>query len=120
MSNAINWFSIPVSDLSKAKSFYEKVLDIQLQEVAMGSDKMAFFPADEGVGGSLNHQTGEFSRLQYVSIYLSTNDLNGSLERVEASGGKLISGKTQISPEFGYFGVIADPEGNLIGLHSYN
>ncbi len=119
MTNAINWFSIPVKDLSRARKFYEDILKIEMNEMNMGPSKMAFFPTKDGVGGSLNHQEQNFKPLQYVSVYLSTSDLEGSLSRVSNSGGNLITEKTQISPDFGYFGVISDTEGNIVGLHSY-
>ena len=119
MKNAINWFSIPVQDLKRARTFYEKVLQLEINEVNMGPSKMGFFPTQDGVGGSLNQVDENFNALNYVSVYLSAGDLQGSLDRVEANGGKLITDKTQISPEFGFFGVIADTEQNLVGLHSY-
>lgn len=122
MKNAINWFSIPVSDLNRAKSFYETILDESLIEVDMDGGKMAFFPTqDQGVGGSLNLPQGEFQALDNdnVPIYLSTKNLDASLARVNAAGGQVLLGKTAISPDFGQFGIIADSEGNKVGLHTY-
>jgi len=36
------------------------------------------------------------------------------------TGGKIVVGKKQISPEIGYFAIIVDTEGNRIYLHSMN
>ena len=35
-------------------------------------------------------------------------------------GGAIVLGKTQISPEVGYFAIIDDTEGNRVYLHSMN
>lgn len=123
MKNAINWFNIPISDYDRAKSFYETILDIQLMDFDMDGSKMAFFPADEdGVGGSLSESQGQFSPLvnDNVSIYLNAPNLQESLNKVDSAGGKLIMDKTMISPDFGFFGLIVDTEGNKIGLHAPN
>jgi hypothetical protein len=45
-SNAITWFEIPVSDMKRAKKFYETVLDIQLTTAKAEGDMeaMELFP----------------------------------------------------------------------------
>lgn len=39
-------------------------------------------------------------------------------DKIEASGGKIMVPKTQISPEYGYMAMFVDTEGNRIALHS--
>ena len=36
MAHALNWFEIPVTDFTRAKAFYEKVLGITIEPMAMG------------------------------------------------------------------------------------
>ena len=33
-TNAINWFEIPATDISRAKKFYESIFEIAMQEIA--------------------------------------------------------------------------------------
>ncbi|MBC8006378.1 MAG: VOC family protein, partial [Verrucomicrobia bacterium] len=40
------------------------------------------------------------------------------LDRVIAAGGEVITHKTKINDEYGYYAVFEDPEGNHISLHS--
>jgi predicted enzyme related to lactoylglutathione lyase len=40
--------------------------------------------------------------------------------RLFAAGGKIVLGKTEISPEIGFYAIIVDTEGNRIYLHSMN
>lgn len=42
--NALNWFEIPVSDIKRAKAFYETTFGIKMEEQEMMGMKMAFFP----------------------------------------------------------------------------
>ena len=34
--NPVGWFEIPVADMDRAKAFYEKALDIQIQVMDFG------------------------------------------------------------------------------------
>ena len=53
MKNLLAWFEIPVLDMSRAKTFYETVLDIEITTVEFGGFKMGWFPRpEEGAAGS--------------------------------------------------------------------
>jgi len=59
MTNAINWFEIPVTDFARAKKFYETVLNIKIMEMPFPHGKYGMFPFDMekgGVGGGLTHR----------------------------------------------------------------
>jgi predicted enzyme related to lactoylglutathione lyase len=120
MQNLINWFEIPVADLSRAKKFYGHILHMELKEVDMFGSKMAFFPADgENVSGALVQGDDYKPSTEGTLVYLNGGkDLETTLSKVEAAGGKIFVPKTQISPEMGYFAVFMDSEGNKMALHS--
>ena len=48
-------------------------------------------------------------------MYASTDDLDGTLERVGELGGETVVPPTEI-PGFGFFAMFRDPGGNIIGL----
>ncbi len=55
-TNAINWFEIPAKDISRAKTFYESIFEIKMEEMEMADMKYAMFPFDQmkgKVGGGL-------------------------------------------------------------------
>ena len=123
MKNAISWFEIPVSDLTRAQKFYETVLGVTLNALDLPNIKMRMFPLDDmtGVGGALADSGGfhKPSMTEGPVIYLNANpDVQNVLDKVEAAGGRIMIAKTEISPEFGYMAMIIDSEGNRIGLHS--
>jgi predicted enzyme related to lactoylglutathione lyase len=124
MDNAISWFEIPATDLSRAQQFYETIFQIELQPLDLDNFKMRMFPIENmmtGIGGALIDSGGfhQPSATHGPLIYLNGNpDVQIILDRVEAAGGKIIVPKTQISEDYGYMGVFIDTEGNRIGLHN--
>jgi len=122
-TNAISWFEIAATDLTRATKFYESIFDTELIPLDLPEIKMRMFPVADmmnGVGGALVDSSGfhKPSATDGPLIYLNGNpDLQTILDRVEAAGGKITVPKTLISPEYGFMGVFIDTEGNRIGLH---
>ena len=119
----VTWFEIPVSDIMRAKEFYENVFNISIQLADMGPLKMGWFPEDEsvqGANGSLVFHEDFYmpDREKGSLIYFNCEDLSVELARVQAAGGEVIVEKKQIAPDVGYMGVFIDTEGNRIALHS--
>ena len=50
--NPVNWFEIPVTDLDRAKAFYEQVVGTNLDVFDRGAVRMAWFPRPENAVGS--------------------------------------------------------------------
>ncbi|MDR3693985.1 VOC family protein [Mucilaginibacter sp.] len=123
-TNALNWFEISVSDMARAKKFYEEVFSIELHETEMMGMKMAFFPGDGmngKVGGGLVEGPYHKPSADGAKIYLNANpDLDVALGKVEAGGGKVTMPKTKISDEVGYMASFIDSEGNGMAMHSNN
>jgi uncharacterized protein len=124
MNNAISWFEIPATDLSRAQKFYETLFGITMIPMDMEDIRMRMFPLDDmmtQVGGALVDSNG-FHKPSVTDgplIYLNGNpNVQTIIDKVEAAGGKIMVPKTQISPEYGYMAVFVDTEGNRIGLHS--
>jgi predicted enzyme related to lactoylglutathione lyase len=123
-TNAISWFEIPATDLTRAQKFYETIFDMQMIPLDLPNFKMRMFPLEDmqnGVGGALVDSGGfhKPSGTDGPLIYLNGNpDVQQVLNKVEAAGGKIMVPKTEISPEYGFMAVIIDSEGNRIALHN--
>jgi len=123
MTNAINWFEIPVSDYERAKKFYSHVLGVSIIDHHMGDKNMKYgiFPYDmenHKVGGALLEMDGMIPSTDGSTVYLNGgDDLNVPLSRVEAAGGKVLMPKTDIQ-ENGFIAQFADTEGNRVAFHS--
>jgi len=120
-TNALNWFEIPATDISRAKTFYENIFEIKMGEMEMPGMKYAMFPFDPTkgkVGGGLAQSPMHIPGTTGSIIYLNANpDLQNVLNRVEKAGGKITMPKTSIG-ENGFMAFFTDTEGNAMGLHS--
>ncbi len=122
--NAISWFEIPATDLSRAQKFYETIFNIQMIPFDTPNFQMSMFPVEDmmnGIGGAISKAEGFYkpSASDGPLVYLNANpDVQNVLDKIEAAGGKIVVPKTQISPEFGYMAVFLDTEGNRVALHS--
>jgi len=119
-SNPVNWFEIPVSDMARAKAFYEDVLGVTLTENRMGTAEMAWFPMTRGAGGA----TGTLMRAEGYEpsqagtlVYFSVPDIEAALGRAAEVGGRTLQGRTNIG-QHGFVAHLEDSEGNRVALHS--
>lgn len=121
--NILNWFEISVSDIARAKKFYEEIFSIKMEDSEMMDMQMAFFPFDMNgkVSGGLVHGPYHKPSIDGAKIYLNANpDLNVALGKIEKAGGQIIMPKTKISDDVGYMAFFTDTEGNAVALHSNN
>ena len=122
MTNAINWFEIPVTDFSRAKKFYETLYGIAIMEMPHPVHKYGLLPADMqngGIGGGIVQGEGLVPSATGTLVYLNGGeDLSVPLSKVEAAGGKIVMPKTNIGQN-GFMAHIMDTEGNKIALHSF-
>jgi len=120
--NAINWFEVPVSEMDRAKTFYETVFDIKMEVMDMMGMDMAFFPAEPGngkVSGALVKGPMHKPSLEGAILYFNGNpDLSLALSRVEGAGGKITMPKTKINDDVGHMAFFIDTEGNMVAMHS--
>ncbi|MEX0288407.1 MAG: VOC family protein [Flavobacteriaceae bacterium] len=122
--NAIGWFELPVSDMDRAKRFYETVLDIEISVHDLGGLVMGWFPVDHSKSGStgslVKHEMYNPSDTHGVLIYFECIDLANELGRVEGAGGQILKPKTEIGGGHGFMALLKDTEGNRVALHSLN
>lgn len=113
-----NWFEIPAADFDRAKSFYEKVFEIDIHAIDFGGFKMGIFPHKD-VGCAIC--AGAWYKPGPTGPIVSMNanpELSPYLGRIEANGGKILQPKKMISPEHGFMALFQDSEGNVLSLHS--
>ncbi len=125
--NPVGWFEIYVSNMSRAKAFYEAVLNIKLEALPTpnmedGGLEMWMFPGamdneTPGCGGALCKMEGCNPGGSGTLIYFSCEDCATEAGRVTANGGSLYKEKFSIG-QHGFIAIACDTEGNTIGLHS--
>jgi hypothetical protein len=126
--NPVGWFEIYVSDMERAKAFYEAMLDVKMENLPSpdSSVEMVAFPMqppDES-GSDLPGASGALAKMDGITpggggtlVYFSCTDCAVEEARAAEAGGKVIRPKLSIG-DYGFISLIADTEGNCIGLHS--
>ncbi|MEM8485943.1 MAG: VOC family protein [Bacteroidota bacterium] len=120
--NPINWFEIPVTDMPRAISFYEAVLEFDLKLNELPGMQMAWFPNDPKASGATGclmlaptHYTPSH---EGTLVYFSVKDIDAVLTRVPLHGGKVLQGKMALGGEHGFVAHFEDSEGNRVALHA--
>jgi hypothetical protein len=116
--NPVNWFEIPVTDLDRARAFYEQVLGTNLEVFDMGGVRMAWFPRPEnavGSSGGLVQAPGRTPSRTGTVVFFSVPDIDATMTAVAKHGGKVVMPKTQ-GGEHGAIAHFEDSEGNLVAL----
>ena len=121
--NPVGWFEIYVDDMSRARKFYESVLDIQLTSLEIPDEsslEMLAFPSnmeEHGTSGSLVHVDGFPAGGNSTLVYFSCEDCSVEESRVVPAGGTIKTSKMPIG-QYGFVTLVIDTEGNMFGLHS--
>ena len=120
----VSTFDLPVDDMERAKTFYEEVFGWKISSVpgSGGNFHSAItVPSDEKgepkVPGGINggfYQRGTHG-LTRPFIEINVASIEDHLKKVEKVGGVTILPKGPVS-NLGFFAVIKDTEGNIVGL----
>jgi hypothetical protein len=124
-ANMVGWFEIPVTNMDRAKKFYESVFNVKIEVQNFNDLLMGWFPFAEGkmgASGSLVKQADFYqpSKTAGPLLYFSSKDVQEQVDRIEKAGGKILQTKKLISKDVGYMALFIDSEGNRIALHSRN
>lgn len=118
--NPIGWFEIYVQDMDRAKTFYEKTLEVTLEKLEGPDVEMWTFPFNmdaPGAPGALVKMEGKDSGSGGTIIYFSCADCAVEAGRAAQHGGKMVKEKFSIG-DYGFIAFVEDTESNMIGLHS--
>jgi predicted enzyme related to lactoylglutathione lyase len=115
MSRLAVWFDIPVTDMGRAVTFYERVTEQKLQRMPVGPEKeTALFESD---GCLFRAPEDKPSHLGSRVYFNATPSIDEWLRRIEAAGGRVLVPRTPIGEDRGFFAYFEDSEGNRVGLH---
>ena len=123
--NPVAWFEIYVDDMERATKFYETVLNVKLEEMAVPGDApmtmkcFSWFEDGLGASGALVKMDGFQAGGNSTIVYFGCYDCAVEESRVTEAGGTIYQPKMSIG-EHGFCSLIIDSEGNTVGLYSMN
>jgi uncharacterized protein len=118
--NVVGWFELYVQDMERAKTFYQKVFEVNLERLESPGLELWSFPMGSekpGCTGALVKMPGKDSGVGGTIVYFVCEDCAVEAARAVQNGGKIQKEKMSIG-EYGFIVLLLDTEGNLIGLHS--
>jgi predicted enzyme related to lactoylglutathione lyase len=95
-------------------NFYSNLFGWKVQQ--MPEMNYAMWEAPGGLGGGFN-PVGDNNPAGTVLVYVGTDDIEASLTKAQSLGAKVLAHKTEI-PNFGWFGIFLDPDGNQVALYT--
>ncbi len=101
------------NDRQAAGKFFSDVFGWEVQQIP--DMNYAMFNSGDDVGGGLN-PVSETNEAGTTLAHIGTDDIEATLAKIEANGGKMTVPKTEI-PGMGWFAIFNDPTGNSIGLY---
>ncbi|HCX24242.1 MAG: glyoxalase [Flammeovirgaceae bacterium] len=119
MKNPVGWFEIPVTNMDRAKQFYESIFKIEISVQDFGNLQMGWFPNDmdaPGASGTLIKNEAYVPSYEGTMIYFSVEEIDDVTPGIEPAGGKIINKKQSIG-DYGFVAHFEDTEGNRVALH---
>jgi uncharacterized protein len=109
--NPVVHFEVIGKDGDKLQQFYRDLFDWNID----ASNPMKYGIVDNG-GDGINGGVGGTDQGEgHVTFYVQVPDITAHLEKAESLGGRTVMGREEI-PGMVTLGMLADPEGHLIGL----
>jgi predicted enzyme related to lactoylglutathione lyase len=110
MANHVVHFEILGKDAAGLRAFYKNAFEWDYNPVGGPMDYQLV--GNAGIGGGIG---GGECAPGHVTFYVSVDDINATLSKIESLGGRKLQGPYPL-PSGGQFAHINDPEGHLIGL----
>jgi predicted enzyme related to lactoylglutathione lyase len=115
MANPFVHVELNTTDPDKAKAFYRELFTWTMDDMQMGPDMTyTMIQPGEGTGGGLMKQPMPGAPSAWLA-YVDVDDVKASTEKVRSLGGQVLKDVTEV-PQMGWFSVIADPTGAVLGL----
>ena len=115
---SIMWRDLTVEDAARVRDFYAEVVGWRAEPVDMGeySDFNMLVPGSGECTAGICHARGGNAGLpaQWL-MYITVDNIDRSLERCTALGGRVIAGPTKMGDA--RYCVIADPAGAVCALY---
>ena len=116
MANPFVHVELNTPDPEKAKAFYSKLFQWELEEVpnpAVPTGSYTMVKVGAGTGGGIMQQIpgGPSGWLAYVEV----EDIHAATQKAKSLGGKIMKDVTEVMG-MGWFSFIQDPTGAVLGL----
>lgn len=106
---------IPSTNLNRTTEFFMRLFNWEFKPFGKG---YLLYNTHQGLTIGLR-KVDEVKSGDTTTFHINVKEINDILEKAGAIGGSVFRGKT-IIPAMGYYALIQDPDGNIIGLYQKN
>ncbi len=114
MGNPFIHVELMANDVGKAKSFYGKLFDWQLEDMPIGDMTYTMIRVGEGTGGGLMKNPIPNAPSAWLA-YVQVADLKAATSKAKSLGATVMKDAMEV-PGAGSFSIITDPTGAMLGL----
>ena len=115
MGAPVAYFEIISADPARAQEFYATLFDWTLAEGGSPDYRLVDTGAgDDAIGGGIGPSLPDSPA--GTKVYVRVDDLQAFLDHAVALGGAVLSPPAPLPGDLGSFAVIADPDGQPVGL----
>ena len=116
---AFSWSELLVDDVDSAISFYTDVIGWEIEEMEMPQGKYYILKSDGApIGGIMKKPEGIEQKPDYWGTYITVNDVDATLAKAEAAGGKAVYPPMDV-PGVGRMCAITDISGAMFSIITY-
>jgi uncharacterized protein len=115
------WFELPADDTGRAADFYAKTFGWDSPDMGAGSRMLITTPSNENgepteagaINGDISPRNETFNQ---PTLVVAVADLEDKIKKVEAAGGRVVRPREELKEMKAAYALVADTEGNVIGL----
>ena len=114
MGNPFCHVELNTTDVNKAKAFYTKLFDWELEDIPMPDGAYSMIKVGAGTGGGLMKNPVPGAPSFWLS-YVLVDDIAGATKKAQSLGATVMKDVTEVMG-MGWLSIIVDPTGAMLGL----
>jgi len=115
MANPFVHVELETSDVAKAKAFYSKLFDWQLDDMPMGDGSTyTLIKVGEGTGGGMMKSPLPGNQSMWLA-YILVDDVKAATRKARELGATVCKDVTEV-PGMGWFSIFNDPTGAMFAI----
>ena len=114
MGNPFVHAELMSTDIKKSKDFYGKLFDWKLEDIQLPEMPYTMIQVGEGTGGGMLKNPMPGAPASWM-VYVLVDDVKAATAKARTLGASVMKDTTEV-PDMGWFSIITDPTGAMLGL----
>ena len=114
MANPFVHVELATPDIAKAKQFYSGLFGWKLSDMPMAEGTYTLIDVGEGTGGGMMKHPMPGAPSMWMA-YVDVDDIHAATKKARSLGANVMRDVTEV-PDMGWFSIITDPTGAMLGL----